>query len=132
MNSAVLEHVNVTVSDPDKTAAILCELFNWQIRWSGESINGGKTIHVGSKGSYVALYSPEGATSEIDSSYVSLGGLNHIAVVVEDLDAVEVRVKEAGFTPVNHASYEPGRRFYFHDRDNIEYEVVAYDSEEEG
>ena len=129
MNSAVLEHVNVTVSDPDKTAAMLCEVFNWQIRWSGESINSGKTVHVGSGGSYVALYSPKGATSETDNSYESLGGLNHIAVVVKDLDAVEARVKEAGFTPINHASYEPGRRFYFHDHDNIEYEVVAYEEE---
>ena len=24
-----LEHVNVTVADPDKTAAVLCDLFGW-------------------------------------------------------------------------------------------------------
>lgn len=130
MNSAVLEHVNVTVSDPVKTAALLCELFDWQIRWSGDSINGGKTIHVGSDGSYVALYSPSGKTKESGSSYKNLGGLNHIAVVVKDLKAVEKRVKSAGFTPVNHADYEPGHRFYFRDRDNIEYEVVSYDDKD--
>jgi len=127
MNSAVLEHVNVTVSDPVKTAKMLCDLFGWKIRWSGDSINGGKTVHVGSEGSYVALYSPKGATNATGSSYEDLGGLNHIAVVVKDLDAVEARVKAIGFTPENHGSYEPGRRFYFHDYDNIEYEVVAYD-----
>ncbi len=127
MNSAILEHVNVTVSDPDKTAGMLCDLFNWQIRWSGDSINGGKTIHVGSEGSYVALYSPKGETSATGNSYENLGGLNHIAVVVKDLDDVEARVKAAGFTPGNYGNYEPGRRFYFHDLDNIEYEVVSYD-----
>ncbi len=127
MNSAILEHVNVTVSDPAKTADMLCDLFNWQIRWSGDSINGGKTIHVGSSGSYVALYSPEGETNATDSSYERLGGLNHIAVVVKDLNSIEALVKTAGFTPVNHADYEPGRRFYFRDHDNIEYEVVEYD-----
>lgn len=63
MNSAILEHVNVTVSDPEKTATLLSDLFNWHIRWSGDSINGGKTIHVGSEGSYVALYSPGGETT---------------------------------------------------------------------
>lgn len=130
MNSAILEHVNVTVSDPDKTAEILCEVFDWQIRWSGESLNG-RTIHVGSDGSYLALSSPKGTKSEADSNYENLGGLNHIAVVVEDLDAVEARVKEAGIAPVNHASYEPGRRFYFRDHDNIEYEVVAYEEKAE-
>jgi catechol 2,3-dioxygenase-like lactoylglutathione lyase family enzyme len=126
MSRAILEHVNVTVSDPEKTADMLCDLFNWQIRWSGDSINGGKTIHVGSEGSYVALYSPKGAANAIGSSYENLGGLNHIAVVVKDLDDVEARVKAAGFTPGNHGDYEPGRRFYFHDHDNIEYEVVSY------
>ena len=106
---------------------MLCDLFDWQIRWSGDSINGGKTIHVGSEGSYVALYSPKEATNATGSSYENLGGLNHIAIVVKDLDDVEARVKKAGFTPVNHANYEPGRRFYFHDHDSIEYEIVAYD-----
>lgn len=127
MNGAVLEHVNVTVSNPVKTADMLCELFDWKIRWSGDSINGGKTIHVGTKGSYVALYSPDGSTSDSKNSYKKLGGLNHIAIVVEDLEEAEKRVKAAGFTPENHGDYEPGRRFYFHDHDNIEYEVVCYD-----
>lgn len=128
MNGAVLEHVNVTVSDPDKTAEMLCDLFNWEIRWSGDSINGGKTIHVGSEGSYVALYSPKSTANDTSSSYENLGGLNHIAVVLKDLDDVEKRVKAAGFTTGNHGSYEPGRRFYFHDHDNIQYEVVSYDT----
>jgi glyoxylase I family protein len=127
MNTAILEHVNVTVSDPEKTAKVLCELFNWHIRWSGDSINGGKTIHVGSEGSYVALYSPEGAANDSGSSYNNVGGLNHIAVVVKNLNYIEAGVKAAGFTPVNHGNYEPGRRFYFHDHDGIEYEVVSYD-----
>ncbi len=26
----------------------------------------------------------------------------------------------------SHADYEPGRRFYFHDEDGIEFEVVSY------
>lgn len=32
MKAAILEHVNVTVSDPDKTAAMLCDLFGWHVR----------------------------------------------------------------------------------------------------
>jgi len=46
--------------------------------------------------------------------------------VVDDLDSVEDRVKAAGFTTGNHGDYEPGRRFYFHDADGIEFEVVSY------
>ena len=130
MTHATLEHVNVTVSDPAKTAEILCNLFDWHIRWQGEAMNVGFTIHVGSDDCYVAVYSPKGDVNAANSSYETRGGLNHIAVIVEDLDATEERVKSAGFTPVNHANYEPGRRFYFRDHDNIEFEVVSYENPE--
>lgn len=63
---------------------------------------------------------------EKESNYVTTGGLNHIGVAVDDLDAAEERVKAAGLTPTSHADYEPGRRFYFRDEDGIEYEVVSY------
>lgn len=111
MSSANLEHVNVTVSDPAKTAAMLAGVFGWHTRWHGDAMNGGTTYHVGSDASYVALYSPAGSTDPAADSYVTRGGLNHVAVTVTDLDATEARVKAAGFAPQNHGDYEPGRRF---------------------
>jgi catechol 2,3-dioxygenase-like lactoylglutathione lyase family enzyme len=125
--SAILEHANVTVSNPEATAEWMAQVFGWHTRWSGDSINGGRTLHVGSADSYVALYTPPAATSEAPESYQTKGGLNHLAVVVEDLTATEAAVKAAGFTPQNHGDYAPGRRFYFHDSDGIEYEAVQYD-----
>jgi catechol 2,3-dioxygenase-like lactoylglutathione lyase family enzyme len=68
-----------------------------------------------------------GVGKATDNNYKTIGGLNHIAVVVDDIDAMEARVRDAGFTPGSHADYEPGRRFYFDDHDGIEYEVVSYD-----
>ena len=62
-----------------------------------------------------------------DDNYKTIGGLNPCAVVVDDIEAMEARVRAAGFTPGSHADYEPGRRFYFDDHDGIEYEVVSYD-----
>jgi catechol 2,3-dioxygenase-like lactoylglutathione lyase family enzyme len=125
---AILEHSNFTVSDPDATAAWMCEVFGWHIRWSGAAISGGYTVHVGSDDSYLALYRPADPASAKGSSYTTVGGLNHIALIVEDLDASELAVKKAGFTPMNHGDYEPGRRFYFHDADQIEFELVQYDT----
>lgn len=122
-----LEHANYTVSDGEATAAWMQELFGWQIRWKGDATSGGQSIHVGSDTQYLALYTPARDTSEKADSYTTRGGLNHIAVVVDDIDAMEEAVKKAGFTTGNHADYEPGRRFYFHDHDDIEYEVVQYD-----
>ena len=123
---ARLEHVNLTVSDPDATAALCADLFGWRVRWSGPAKGGGYAVHVGGEGDYVAVYRPAGATEAAPESYGIVGGLNHVGVVVDDLDGTEAKVRAAGLTPHSHADYEPGRRFYFHDRDGVEWEVVSY------
>ncbi len=123
---ARLEHVNVTVADPDAVAAMLCDLFDWNVRWSGIGMRTGRSVHVGSDSSYVALFSYGDPEEPKQVSDRTRGGLNHIGVVVDDLDATEARVKRAGFTPVNHADYDPGRRFYFVETNGVEIEVVSY------
>lgn len=126
MKAALLEHVNYTVSDADQTAATLCQLFGWKIRWSGQSLGNGRSVHVGSDERYLALYTPGEAGDPSDDNYQVKGGLNHLGILVDDLDAAETRVKEAGFVPHSQQEYDPGKRFYFHDSDGIEYEVVSY------
>ncbi|NNL18049.1 MAG: VOC family protein [Boseongicola sp.] len=127
MSTARLEHINMTVSDPHATAAWLGRVFGWKIRWEGAGMQTGYSVHCGDSDTYVALFTYPETPGPKDESYVTLGGFNHWAVVVDDLDAVEERVKAEGFQPINHANYEPGRRFYFHDGDGIEIEVVQYD-----
>ena len=122
-----LEHVNVTVPDPKASAAILCDLFGWHIRWQGEAKDQGFTVHVGDADSYLALYAPTKRLQPLGNTYVRVGGLNHIGVVVPSLVDAEAKVKAAGYTPHNHANYEPGERFYFDGPDGIEFEVIAYD-----
>lgn len=123
---STLEHVNITVSDPAATAAWLQAVFGWEIRWQGAAINGGETYHIGGEDSYIAIYTPRKTTAQNVASYAINGGLNHVGVTVDDLDATEQRVKAQGFTPNNHGDYEPGRRFYFNDNDQVEWEVVSY------
>ena len=126
MPNAILEHVNITVSDPKRTAEMLCKLFDWKVRWSGDAINGGTTYHVGEENSYLAIYAGNSTNAPKDNNYETVGGLNHIGVVVTDLETTEDRVKKAGFAPRSHADYEPGKRFYFAGQDGIEFEVVSY------
>jgi catechol 2,3-dioxygenase-like lactoylglutathione lyase family enzyme len=125
MSSPRIEHVNITVSDPEHTSGLMEALFDWHVRWSGPAQNGGHTIHVGSNDHYVALYS-KGDTAQGAQAFAKGNPLNHIGVEVDDLDATEARVIAAGLRPFSHADYEPGRRFYFLDQDGIEYEVVSY------
>lgn len=125
MTHSFIEHVNVTVSDPDRTASLLSAIFGWHERWRGPARDGGRTIHLGSDAAYVALYTgPDG--QHADARYPKGEPLNHLGIEVDDLDMVEARVKAAGLVPFNHGDYAPGRRFYFLDPDGIEYEVVSY------
>ena len=127
MTGARLEHVNITVEDPKDTAERLCRLFGWHIRWQGPSIMGGHSVHVGTEDTYLAVYNPGTLDGTATRRYRDLGGMNHVGVVVDDLDDAAARVTAEGYTPRDHADYEPGRRFYFTDTaDGVEYEVVSY------
>ncbi len=121
-----LEHINVTVPDPKGTASILQDLFDWHIRWEGEALDDGYTVHVGDAGTYLALYAPAHEVTGAEARYRRTAGLNHIGIVVDNIQDTENRVRNAGYTPHNHADYEPGTRFYFDGPDGIEYEVVSY------
>ena len=123
MASGWLEHVNLTVSDPDRSSILLQDLCGWHERWRGPSQLGGRTIHVGRARDYIALYTHDRAAGP----YPKGAPLNHVALVVEDLDEAERTVLAAGLEPFNHGDYEPGRRFYFFDWDGIEFEMVSYD-----
>lgn len=126
---AELEHLNVTVSDPQKMAGLLGDLFGWKIRWEGASMDGqGYTVHVGSDDTYLALYANNGGAPKTPDgkSYNRIAGLNHIGVIVDDLDQQEEVVKSLGLTPTSHGDYEPGRRFYFDTPYGVEIEVISY------
>src|SRR5687768_18529672 len=123
MPSGTLEHVNISVSDPGRTADLLSNLAGWRRRWEGASMNGGQTIHCGSEHAYVSLYTNPG----VSGSFAKGAPMNHIGVAVDDLDAAEAVVVAAGLVPFSHGQYEPGpRSFYFFDWDHIEWEVVSY------
>ncbi|MFN3946035.1 MAG: VOC family protein [Allosphingosinicella sp.] len=120
-----IEHVNLTVRAPERSAKLMVSIFGWSVRWQGPAMNGGRTIHVGSEAQYLAFYTAPDRTYD-DEDFRKGHPLNHVAVEVDDLDDVEAKVVAAGLTPFSHGDYEPGRRFYFLDPDGIEFEVVSY------
>jgi hypothetical protein len=120
-----LEHINLTVTNTDVTASILAKIFNWKIRWAGAAKDDGKTIHLGTDNTYLALYShADKHLANITNK--TIRSLNHIGIQVDDIDAIETKVKAAGLMPYNHDDYKPGRRFYFNLEEGIEIEVVSY------
>jgi glyoxylase I family protein len=118
-----IEHVSLTVTDIERSAAFFEKLLGWRRRWRGEAMNGGETIHVGEEDTYLALYTDRG-----DHAGQRKGRpLNHVGLLVDDLDAAERIVLDHGLASFNHGDYAPGRRFYFFDWDGIEFEVVSYE-----
>lgn len=126
MPGAFIEHVNITVRDPERSAKLMHDLFGWKVRWQGPSLNGGRTIHVGDDQFYLALYTHDGVDTP-DGTFRKGRPLNHVGIAVDDLDEAERRVEAAGLTPFSHGDYDPGRRFYFLDYDGTEFELVSYD-----
>jgi catechol 2,3-dioxygenase-like lactoylglutathione lyase family enzyme len=122
---STLEHINITVTDTKSTAASLGEIFDWKIRWQGAAKDDGYTIHLGADDTYLALYSHTDKHLA-DTSHKTIRQLNHIGIQVDDIEAIESKVKAAGFAPHNHGDYEPGKRFYFNLEDGLEIEVVSY------
>ncbi len=123
MATGRLEHANITVSDIERSSRLLQDLLGWEERWRGPAINDGETIHVGGEFSYIAIYTDH----KPHDRFAKGAPLNHIGIVVDDLDAAEQTVIAAGLEPFSHADYEPGRRFYFFDWDGIEFELVSYE-----
>jgi len=123
MTQGRIEHVNLTVTDIERSAELFRNLLGWRQRWRGASMHGGETIHVGEDNTYLALYS-----DRQDHAGQKKGRpMNHVGLLVDDLDAAEGVIVEAGLEPWGHDDYDPGRRFYFYDWDGIEFEVVSYE-----
>ena len=123
MTQARIEHVNLSVTDPHRSAALLQKLCGWTIRWEGPAMNGGYTVHLGRDDAYLALYS----NAEVRDHYRTGLTLNHVGLEVDDLDGALALVRGEGLEPYHLSDYEPGRRFYFRDADGIEFEVVSYE-----
>src|SRR3546814_2118240 len=77
MPQGQLEHVNITVTDPERSAKLFENLCGWHERWRGPSQLGGWTIHVGDETAYLAIYTNERAKG----SYAKGVPLNHVGVL---------------------------------------------------
>lgn len=126
--SGRVEHANISVTDPERSAELFKHLCGWEERWRGERGKHGWTLHVGDPANgetYLALYTGDHVTGQYEKGEP----LNHVGFVVDDLAAAEKVVTAAGLEPFGHDDYEPGHRFYFLDWDGIEFEVVSYAGE---
>ncbi|HEX9682748.1 MAG TPA: VOC family protein [Acidimicrobiales bacterium] len=119
-----LEHINLTVTNVERSAAFYCDLLDLHVRWKGTDNEGNPAIHVGTDSQYLALFTAT-APGHVHGDYTHRG-INHFGWVVDDLDAARQRVAELGATIHFAPEYQPGRRLYLRDPDGHEIEVVEY------
>lgn len=129
-----LEHANITVGDIDKAIKFLTTAFpDFKVRGGGESETGGgirKWLHIGTDVTYVALESVSSKDEGTRRLYRDVG-INHIGFVVEDVEAIIKRLKNAGYKESISVEPHPFRkRVYFYDSDGIEYEFIEYLSDD--
>jgi hypothetical protein len=133
MNPSRLEHLNVTLTDLDRaTRALRAIVPEWSVRGTGTWDDGaGHAVewrHVGDDFQYLSLYeTPPGQTLHAAGSGVAF---NHLALVVDDLDATLARLRAVGI-PLDHigGSTEHRRSAYVViEPERLQIELVAYDS----
>ena len=121
-----LEHVNLTVSDLERSIDLYCSLLGLRVRWRREAGDGlPAAAHVGDDRHYIAMFQAASGAALPAPDYEAVG-LNHFGFVVDDLDAARTRLEQLGLAAHSEADYEPGRRLYFMDPDGIEVELVEY------
>ena|SRR5437763_15927240 len=120
----LIEHVNLTVSDLDRSIAFYCDLLDLQVRWKGPIDGERLGAHVGDDRCYLALFQAA-ADGPVEQDY-GRPGINHFGFVVDDLEEARRRLGRLGATVHFEPVYEPGRRIYFRDPDGIEVELVQY------
>ncbi|QIR14424.1 VOC family protein [Shewanella aestuarii] len=124
-----LEHLNLVVKDLQKSLCFYqAAMPHWQVRGGGESVwHGAKRnwIHFGDDYHYLSLNdSGTGVNRELVSNDIGLG---HFAYVVNDLDALVARLKDAGFEVRIWGGNQPNAKsVYFIDPDGYEVEFVQY------
>lgn len=119
-----LEHVNLTVSDLDRSISFYCDLLDLHVRWKGPIDGERLGAHVGDDRCYLALFQAS-ADGPVHQDY-SRPGLNHFGFVVDDLEDARRRLDQLGATVHYEPRYDPGRRIYTLDPDGHEIELVEY------
>jgi catechol 2,3-dioxygenase-like lactoylglutathione lyase family enzyme len=119
-----LEHVNLTVSDVERSVKFYGDVFDFKVRWRGTIQGGLPAAHVGGDAFYLALFQTDNR-GRAPYDYTTVG-VNHYGFVVDDLDEVLNRLESLDVDCHLMADYEPGRRAYFFDPDGQEVEVVEY------
>ncbi len=125
-----LEHLNITVPDIDAAIAFLTIVApDFKIRRDVKPQSSHRWAHVGNEQYYLALQEPHLdslSPNNPQETYKNFG-VNHIALVVENIGSIEVNLVKEGYRRGILAPEETYRkRVYFFDTAGFEWELTEY------
>ena len=127
-----LEHANLVVADLEGMTRFLQTAFpEFEIRQEGRSWRGRRWRHIGTQDNYLALTEASAESATNREPYAETPGLNHLGYEVDDVDALQRRLLEAGYRDSTVPNRHPHRkRVYFYDEEGNDWEFVQYLSED--
>lgn len=127
-----LEHANISVRDIDAMIRFLQTAFpEFRVRGEGTSQDGTRWLHIGTDDTYIALSQARAGSETHFEPYSGARGVNHLAYVVDDVEALRQRLGAAGYKDSTPPNAHPFRkRQYFYDPDGNDWEFVQYSSED--
>ena len=125
---ARLEHANLAVRDLECMIQFLQTAFpEFRIRHEGTNTQSGRWVHVGTDDTYIALNEANQDPTDRRQPYSGKPGLNHLGYEVEDVEALRLRMVDAGYRDSTIPNDHPHRRrVYFYDPEGNDWEFVQY------
>lgn len=127
-----IEHLNITVPDIDEAIKFIQIVApDFKVRKDVKSPTSYRWAHIGNDEYYFALQEPHlGSEPESPRKTYKHYGVNHIALVVDDLLKVENDLVKCGYKRSIETPVEKHRkRLYFFDNFGFEWELIEYLSE---
>ena len=123
-----LEHANISVRDIEASIRFLQTAFpEFRIRFDGNDSDGTRWVHIGTDDTYIALSPSNVDPAQRWKPYSGMPGVNHLAYVVDDVEALRKRLASAGYrdstVPNSHLHR---KRVYFNDPDGNDWEFIQY------
>jgi hypothetical protein len=128
-----IEHLNITVPDIDEAIKFIQIVApDFKVRKDVKPHDSYRWAHIGNDDYYFALQEAHLGSEPVSprKTYKNYG-VNHIAIVVDDLLKVESDLVECGYKRSIETPVEKHRkRLYFFDNFGFEWELVEYSTED--
>lgn len=127
-----IEHCNITVPNIDEAIKFIQIVApDFKVRRDETPPSSNRWAHIGNEQYYFALQEPHiGSEAKKPRQAYKNNGVNHIALIVDDLSAIEEKLVKSGYLRSIDTPIEKYRkRLYFFDSFGFEWELIEYNSD---